>query len=105
MRKRVVFFFFGIEDDRTIDQTLGIKSLRREVENTKTVETKARATGAKTALVKYVFKVCLFIILKFLLSFKIYCKIGYKFLIIQQEILKMILSLPQWYIGQIMSYR
>lgn len=29
-----------------INQTLGIKSLRREVENTKTVETKARATGA-----------------------------------------------------------
>jgi hypothetical protein len=47
IRKSVVHFFFCIEGGSIADQTLGIKSLRREGERTKTIEPKVRITLAK----------------------------------------------------------
>ena len=46
---------------RELIQTRGIYGLRREGENTKTVESKAAATGAKLALSVGLFKLCGFI--------------------------------------------
>jgi hypothetical protein len=51
-------------------QTRGIYGLRRDGENTKTVESKAAATGAKIALIEGLFKLCWFIFLLLLLFLK-----------------------------------
>jgi len=45
------------------NQTLGMNGLRRDGENTKTLEIKAAATGAKGALAEGLFKLCGFIFL------------------------------------------
>jgi hypothetical protein len=44
-----------------MDQTRGMKILRREGKKAKTVESKAAATGAKIALITGLFKLCWFI--------------------------------------------
>ena len=43
---------------RETNQTRGMYGLRREGENTKTIETKAAATGANIALSAGLFKLC-----------------------------------------------
>ena len=46
---------------REVNQTRGMYGLRRDGENTKTVEIKAAATGANMALIEGLFKLCCFI--------------------------------------------
>ena len=62
--KNIAFAWFELSRE---DQARGIYGLRRDGENTKTVESKAAATGAKTALIADLFKLCGFIFLLLLL--------------------------------------
>ena len=64
--KNIAFAWFELSRE---DQARGIYGLRRDGENTKTVESKAAATGAKIALIADLFKLCGFI---FFIAFVIF---------------------------------
>jgi|GEM_PF-5477766 len=60
-RSRDAIFCVSTRGYKELIQTRGIYGLRREGENTKTVESKAATTGAKLALNVGLFKLCGFI--------------------------------------------
>jgi len=66
IRRKVLRFCVVV---RRGNQTLGMYGLRRDGENTKTLEIKAAATGANDALAEGLFKLCGFIFFFYALVF------------------------------------